>query len=191
MKVNRIEPLMLALALAVGVLGCKTNPYGVTKLPDGSTTSGNPKDLPPGGQINPNDNPAGSQPIAESNKHSDWIQDRAPLAADTVHFDYDSTVIKTKDKPKIAAVADYLKGNSAKAVLVEGHCDERGTDEYNRALGVRRAGAIREELVRLGIGGDRLDTLRFGRDQPVDNGHSEASPAKNRRGEFVVLTSPK
>ena len=95
---------MLALALAVGILGCKTNPYGVTKLPDGSTTSGNPKDLPPGKPLSPDESNIGSQPIAESNKHSDWIQDRVPLAADTVHFDYDSTVIKSKDKPKIAAV---------------------------------------------------------------------------------------
>jgi peptidoglycan-associated lipoprotein len=194
MKANRlIEPLVLALALAVSAVGCKTNPYGVTKLPEGGDKQRDPKDLPPGTQINPGDQPAGSQPkeIAESNRHSDWIQDREALSADTVHFDYDSTVIKAKDKPKITTVADYLKGNSAVAVLVEGHCDERGTDEYNRALGVRRAGAIRDELVRLGVDANRVDTTSFGRDKPVDTGHSEASHAKNRRGEFVVLTAPK
>lgn len=184
---------MLALALAVGVLGCKTNPYGVTKLPDGKAgNTGNPSDLPPGSQITPGQTP-GSEPggIAAGPGHPGWIEHRDILEADTVHFDYDSTVIKAKEKPKLAKVADYLKGNGGDAVKIEGHCDERGTDEYNRALGERRAGALREELARLGIDPNRIDTISFGRDKPVDTGHSEASHAKNRRGEFVVLTSPK
>jgi peptidoglycan-associated lipoprotein len=195
MKLNRlIEPLVLALVLSVGTLGCKTNPYGVTKLPkDGDSQSAhNAKDLPPGADAKSGDS-SGSQAtgIAESNNHQDWIQDREALAANTVHFDYDKSAVRASETKNVAAVADYLKANPAKAVLVEGHCDERGTDEYNRALGVRRAGAIRDELVRLGIDPGRVDTISFGRDKPVDTSKTEAARARNRRGEFVVLTSPK
>ena len=80
-----------------------------------------------------------------------WIEDAEALKSETVYFDFDSSVLKAAEKPKVAAVADYLKANSAKAVRVEGNCDERGTEEYNRSLGERRALAVREELIRLGI----------------------------------------
>jgi peptidoglycan-associated lipoprotein len=195
MKNRLIEPLVLALALSVGAIGCKTNPYGVTKLPkdkDGGSTAGT-TDLGPGATngLGGKDLPDGkTTEIAESNNHQGWIQDPKTLAANTVHFDYDKSAIRANEQKNVAAVADYLKTNGEKAVLVEGHCDERGTDEYNRALGVRRAGAIRDELVRLGIDPGRVDTISFGRDKPVDTARTEAARAKNRRGEFVVLTKP-
>ena len=90
----------------------------------------------------------------------------------------------------MAAVADYLKANSAKAVRVEGNCDERGTEEYNRSLGERRALAVREELIRLGIDPTRVDTISYGKDRPADPGHDEAAWSKNRRDDFIVLTKP-
>ena len=98
--------------------------------------------------------------------------------------------MRAGEKSKVAAVADYLKANSSAAVKIEGHCDERGTDEYNRALGERRALAVREELVGLGIDPSRADTISFGRNRPIDTGHSDASHAKNRRAAFVLLTPP-
>ena len=91
----------------------------------------------------------------------------------------------------MAAVADYLKANSGKAVRVEGNCDERGTEEYNRSLGERRALAVREELIRLGIDPTRVDTISYGKDRPVDPGHDEAAWKKNRRDDFIVLSPPK
>jgi len=100
-------------------------------------------------------------------------------------------VVKSSEKSKAAAVADYLKGNAAAAVKVEGHCDERGTEEYNRSLGERRALACREELIRLGIDANRVDTISYGEDRPADPGHDESAWKKNRRGEFVLLTPPK
>ena len=78
----------------------------------------------------------------------------------------------------------------ATAVLVEGNCDERGTEEYNRSLGERRALAGREYLIKLGIDADRVDTITYGEDRPADPGHNEAAWAKNRRDDFVVLTAP-
>jgi peptidoglycan-associated lipoprotein len=104
----------------------------------------------------------------------------------TVYFDYDSAVIKTSEKKKLAAVAAALKGNSKKLV-VEGHCDERGTEEYNRALGERRARAAQAELVSLGIDASRISTISYGKDKPVDLGHDASAWGKNRRCEFVLI----
>ena len=81
--------------------------------------------------------------------------------------------------------------NTADAVRVEGNCDERGTEEYNRALGERRALALREELVRLGVDPSRVDTVSYGEDKPVDPGHDESAWRKNRRGDFILLSPPK
>ena len=120
-----------------------------------------------------------------------WIPDRETLKADTVHFDFDSSVLKSSEKPNVAKVADYLKANTGKAVRVEGNCDERGTEEYNRSLGERRALAVREELIRLGIDPSHIDTISYGKDKPVDPGHTESAWSQNRRDDFVVLSPPK
>jgi peptidoglycan-associated lipoprotein len=91
----------------------------------------------------------------------------------------------------MAEVADFLKQNPQAAVRVEGNCDERGTEEYNRSLGERRALAAREELVRQGITPDRVDTLSYGEDKPLDSGHNESAWKQNRRDDFILLTPPK
>ena len=124
--------------------------------------------------------------ITDPNLRKDWPRDRTIFEADTVHFDYDSTVIKDSEKTKLSAVADYLKEHNSDALEIEGYCDERGTEEYNRSLGERRALALREELVRLGLDPSRVDTVSFGEDRPADPGHNETAYKKNRRGEFVL-----
>jgi peptidoglycan-associated lipoprotein len=95
-------------------------------------------------------------------------------------------VIKSDEKAKVAAVADYIKAHPMDALEIEGHCDARGTEEYNRSLGERRALALREELIRLGVEASRVDTVSYGEDKPADLGHDEAAYRKNRRGEFVL-----
>ncbi len=117
----------------------------------------------------------------------DMIQDRAALAAQTVHFDFDSSVVKANEKSRVDAVAAALKNDSAAKLLIEGHCDERGTEEYNRSLGERRALALRESLTALGVDPMRVKTVSFGEDKPVDPGHDESAYKKNRRGEFILL----
>ena len=104
-----------------------------------------------------------------------------------VHFDYDSPTLRNSEKTKVAYVADYLKANPANGVEVNGHCDERGTDQYNMSLGEQRALAVREELIRMGIDSDRILTASFGRSRPLDATHSDAAHAKNRRDQFVLL----
>lgn len=117
-------------------------------------------------------------------------EDTTTLAADTVYFDYDKAAVKTSELPKLTNVADYLKAHPQADLKVEGHCDERGTEEYNRALGERRALAVRERLVNLGVKSDRVTTVSFGEEKPADPGHDEAAFAKNRRGEFILLVPP-
>jgi peptidoglycan-associated lipoprotein len=192
-----VQHLFLALVLAVASLGCKSSKSGVTHIPPGGTGAGSGSNPNLSEGVKPGDgsNTAGTATgenaaFVEGNNHPGWPEDRATLAADTVHFDYDSSTIRASERPKVQAVADYLKANNGNAVKIEGHCDERGTDEYNRSLGVRRATAVRAELVSLGIEAGRIDTISFGRDKPADTGHSEAAHSKNRRGEFVVLTPP-
>jgi len=196
MKTNKaLQSLGLGLVLTIGVVGCKHKPAGLTHLPNGSTVGNPDGSVDPANKITDgsdgglkSDNIPGG--VAQERTHNGWDKNAEMFKADTVHFDYDSTVIKSGDKSKVAHVADYLKGNPAAAVEVDGHCDERGTDEYNRALGERRALAIREQLVSGGVEASRVETVSFGRDKPVDTGRSESAHAKNRRGEFILLTAP-
>jgi|SRR3954447_8545463 peptidoglycan-associated lipoprotein len=194
MKLNSFgTALILAVALTLAVTGCKGSKPGVTPLPNGGMTGGGKSGEPgAGGKIGEGTGITDADAIAHGLPagpgHPDWPQNREILQADTVHFDYDSALIRASEKSKVTAVADYLKANSANAVLIEGHCDERGTEEYNRALGERRALALREEVARAGIDPNRVDTVSFGRNRPANTGHSEAAHASNRRGEFVVLT---
>ena len=103
-----------------------------------------------------------------------------------VLFDYDSARIRPSEDSKLQTVAAYLKANPGKLVI-EGHCDERGTAEYNRALGERRAIAARDELEKLGVDTSRMSTISYGKDRPSDPGHDESAWAKNRRDEFVIV----
>ena len=118
------------------------------------------------------------------------IANREQFKANTVYFDYDKSVVKADGKANLQAVATFLMANAQTKVAIEGHCDERGTEEYNRALGERRALSARDALIALGIGPDRVVTRSFGEDKPAELGHDEAAWSKNRRGEFILLTPP-
>jgi peptidoglycan-associated lipoprotein len=183
---------ILAFGLILTVASaCKHQHPPVTPLPNGGLT-GQPPEPGTGGKMQPGgttgDNTGG---IPQGPGHQGWIENPDQFKSDTVYFDFDSSSVKPGEKSKISAVADYLKSNSAAAVRVEGNCDERGTEEYNRSLGERRALAVREELVTLGVDPNRVDTTSYGKDRPSDSGHDESSWKKNRRDEFILLTPPK
>ena len=84
-----------------------------------------------------------------------------------------------------------IKADATAKLMIEGHCDERGTEEYNRSLGERRALALRESLAAMGIDPMRIRTISWGEDKPVDPGHDESAWKKNRRGEFVLMLPKK
>ena len=123
--------------------------------------------------------------------YQNYTPNKTALAAQTIHFDYDSSAIKSSDKNKLSAVADYMRANAQCALRVEGNCDERGTEEYNRSLGERRALSAREELIRLGVESIKIVTVSYGEDQPFAQGHDESAYKQNRRDDFVVLEPPK
>src|SRR6476661_8544920 len=106
------------------------------------------------------DHPEGI-PLPDPSQRANWVRNREIFKKDTVYFDFDSSTIKGSEKKKVAAVADYLKAHPDNAVEVEGHCDERGTEEYNRSLGERRALALREELARDGVNPMLIDTVSY------------------------------
>lgn len=109
-----------------------------------------------------------------------------PSRFEDIYFDYDKAFIREDAKPTLAKIAAYLKGTPTASVQIEGHCDERGTAEYNLALGERRAEATKKYLVSLGVKAGALSTISFGEEKPADPGHTEAAWAKNRRAHFVV-----
>ena len=115
------------------------------------------------------------------------IQDREALAANSIHFAFDSAAIRSSDKSNLEAVAAALKSDPNLKLQIEGNCDDRGTEEYNRSLGERRALAAREALAKDGVDPSRVRTISFGKDKPVDTGHDEAAWSKNRRDDFVLL----
>ena len=197
MKVIKFANLFaFAIAVSFTLVGCKTQHPNVIKFDDqGRPIASTDQTAGNAGKLDTDSSgiskSADTTGIAMGSGHPGWGEVRETLQADTIHFEYDSAVVRPGEHSKVTAVADYLKSNSSNAVKVEGHCDERGTDEYNRSLGERRAQAIRTELVKAGADATRVDTVSFGRDRPVDTGHSDAAHRKNRRGEFVVLTPPK
>lgn len=107
---------------------------------------------------------------------------------ETVYFDYDRAVIRDDQKPTLRANASAINANPAwRTVVIEGHCDERGSEEYNLALGERRANATKQYLVDSGIQGSRIDTVSFGESKPSVQGHDESAWKWNRRSEFRVI----
>jgi peptidoglycan-associated lipoprotein len=197
-----------SLILLIGATGCKHPQKGITPLSEGSapkvsadTTPRQPlapsdtSSLPPGNTVATNDisseNAApGGGDQAGLETFEGMVMDPNYFATQTVHFDFDSSVVKLEDIDKVHAVGDELKLRPNVKLLIDGHCDERGTEEYNRALGSRRALAVREVLVQYGIAADRIRTRSWGEDKPVDPGHNEAAWAKNRRAEFILLLPP-
>jgi peptidoglycan-associated lipoprotein len=117
------------------------------------------------------------------------LEDQAKKAGalQTIYFDFDKYNLKPPAIKKLDKTADWLSKNPSVRIRIEGHCDERGTNEYNLALGDRRANSAKKYLVNLGISPERISTISYGEERPVDPGHNEAAWAKNRRDEFKII----
>jgi len=131
--------------------------------------------------------PAAAAPVAEQVQEAK-AEAAAPAVAlelANIHFDFDKSAIRTPDREILKGHADWLTKNKDYSLTIEGYCDERGSTEYNLALGERRAMEAKKYLVGLGIDEKRLKTISYGFERPVDPGHNEAAWAKNRRDQFV------
>ena len=114
--------------------------------------------------------------------------DRVSSYLKPAFFDYDKADLRGDARDVLAANAAWLKSHPTILFTIEGHCDERGTAQYNLALGDRRANAAKEYLVSLGIASDRITAISYGKEKPLDTGHSEEAWAKNRRAHIVLLS---
>jgi peptidoglycan-associated lipoprotein len=118
-------------------------------------------------------------------KSLEQINKEHPLGM--IFFDYDKYFVRADAKPVLDANAAWLKKFRTVKILVEGHADERGTEDYNLALGEKRAKSAFDQLVSLGVPAERMKILSFGKSQPLVSGHDEASWQKNRRAQFIII----
>lgn len=139
-----------------------------------------------------NDVPAGSifdesgSNLATGARFEDMYKRVEGVTFAPVYYAFDSYALAPSESAKIEQVATHLKGNASHVLVVEGHCDARGSNEYNLGLGENRAQSIRSYLVNLGVAGDRIQTRSFGSEKPAVGGSGEAVWKLNRRGEFSL-----
>jgi len=164
---------LLAAAGLIALAGCTTKPPASTEAP--------PMAAPP----------SSSETAPVTSESSSIIpgsaEDLRVNVGDTVHFEYDRYELRDEDRNILQRQASWLQKYPEVRVTVEGHCDERGTREYNLALGARRANAVKEYLVSLGVSGGRVDTISYGKERPICTQSSEDCNAQNRRGVTVVV----
>ncbi len=118
-------------------------------------------------------------------KTLDELNSEKPLTM--IHFDYDKFFIREDAKPVLEANARWLNKWTSVRILIEGHCDERGTEEYNLALGEKRAKSTQDYLISLGVSADRMKIISYGKSQPIDPGHNETAWQLNRRAQFLLI----
>ncbi|MEJ5301653.1 MAG: peptidoglycan-associated lipoprotein Pal [Thermodesulforhabdaceae bacterium] len=124
--------------------------------------------------------------ITTEEQKREFLRQKEEFENQDIHFDFDSAAIREDAKPILSKKAEFLKRYPSLTITIEGHCDERGTNEYNLALGERRAHSAWQYLVNLGINPERMQMISYGEERPIATGHDEASWAKNRRAHFVI-----
>jgi peptidoglycan-associated lipoprotein len=184
--VRAFGAITLALAMTVTACGGKKKPAAAPPPPPAEATPTRPTPPPPP-PTPPHEAPAAHVPTEDeifASKTVDQLNAEKPLG--DAYFDLDSQTIRDDAKAALQKDSDWLKRWSSVKVLVEGHADERGSAEYNLALTERRATAVRDYLVNLGVGTDRIQIVSKGKEAPVCTDHSESCWQQNRRGHFVI-----
>ncbi|HVZ91042.1 MAG TPA: peptidoglycan-associated lipoprotein Pal [Rhizomicrobium sp.] len=158
---------LVALSAVLVLAGCETKPKSTPEAAPPSQTTA---------------------PVTQSNIVPGSAEDLRVNVGDTVHFDYDKYDILDADRAVLQRQAAWLSKYPSVRVTIEGHCDERGTREYNLALGARRANAVKEYLVSLGVASGRIETISYGKERPICTESNESCWAQNRRG-VTTITS--
>lgn len=182
---NYLFPLCLAAAILL-FQGCASKQTSVPiteRIPPGVTSE----------QPTPEEGAAGQQGGAISEEElSKAAQEKKTQAEEAVaahlqdiYFDFDSYTVRSDDIPLLKKMADWLTANQAIKLTIEGYCDERGTTEYNLALGQKRAEAAKDYFVKSGVSASRIRAVSYGKEAPIDAGHTEEAWAKNRRDHFA------
>jgi peptidoglycan-associated lipoprotein len=184
--VRLLTAVTLGAALMVGACG-KKKPAATPPAPaptPATAPSTTPAPPPPPPPRTPEPPRTPTEDEAFGAKSLEDLNNEHPLG--DAFFDLDSSTIRDDAKPAIQKDAEWLKRWTSTKVMIEGHCDERGTSEYNLALGERRAQAVKDYLVSLGIGADRSQTVSKGKEQPFCVDKNESCWQQNRRGHFVI-----
>lgn len=169
---------LVCAAIAVSLTACQSQPEKPAEVVEKVTPTTPPPSSPPSATTAK----ATPTPSAAVNPLKD---PKNILSQRSAYFDYDSYAIKEEAKPLITAHAKYLSQNRTAKIRIEGHCDERGTREYNLALGQRRADAVKKILLLLGATENQVETVSFGKEKPRNTSSNEAAWAENRRGDIV------
>lgn len=165
---------ILVLALALSVVGCKKKAPKETPPP------------PPPPQVEEVTPPAAPDTTGQAMREMQAAMDADRARIQTVYFDYDKSDIRADQRERVTTNAEILRRWTAWQVSVEGNCDERGTNEYNLALGERRAASGKQALVAAGVDAGRITTVSYGEERPANPGHDDAAWGQNRRDEFKV-----
>lgn len=176
----KFSTMMTVFALALCVAGCK---YDKAAKGAGGDDAALGQDISTGSDISSQE---GLISGASEGKFEDLYTRCTDVDFAPVYFGFDSTVVPQGELGKIDAVVQHLNSKSDRVVVVEGNCDERGSNEYNMSLGENRAIILRNYLVQSGIAADRIQTRSYGEEKPAATGNDESAWALNRRGEFAI-----
>lgn len=175
------KPAILLIALTLAL------PFACQKKGEVPIPSGGPEkkvEAPkPAEEVKPTPAPV-VEPVKEPEDLDRFSLDKNPL--DDVYFEFDKSDLTEDTKAILNRYAEVIKANAGLNILIEGHCDERGTEEYNLALGERRAARVREYLASLGVSADTMKTISYGEARPKQEGSSEEAWSQNRRAHFLV-----
>lgn len=175
---------MKKLVLSIAILSLATSCSLFRKKTDENAGAGSnvvSENTSGGGSEKMDTSPMNMNPTGSDSGTIDGLQ--------TVHFDYDKATVAAAEKAKLQGNISWMKKNPSSKMLVEGHCDQRGSTEYNLSLGERRANAVKQMLVTQGISASRITTVSFGKEKLIADGDSESDMAKNRRANFVPTST--
>lgn len=188
MSLDKLKQLFAVAALGFVMVGCSSTPTDETQVTSSESSSQTSTGAADGSAVSGSETGAAGMASAEqqaADQAAQMAELFAALQGKRVHFDFDRSEVKPEFYEVIKMNADYLSMNTEAKVTLEGHCDERGSREYNLALGERRANAVKNALIAEGVDPSRIEVISFGEDRPLVAESNSEAWKQNRRAEFV------